>query len=125
MQRALSVDMSRLAFQEDDNVEPTSVVDAVQKEQNEPSSGRKQRQGASVAMAPAAAVTYQAEEQRLLSRKVRIDCWKHHSCHHVPTLAHDQFQWLDRSLRDQGRESSLGPDFSLSSTCVVSQVSYM
>ena len=74
MQRALSVDMSRLAFQEDDNVEPTSVVGTVQKDQDELGSGKKRRQEAGVPMAPATAVSYQAEEQRLLSRKVCINC---------------------------------------------------
>ena len=67
MQRALSVDMSQLTVREGDSVAPNQVPNTDQK--LEPSAD-KRRQMASVAKAPAAAVTYQAEEQRLLSRKV-------------------------------------------------------
>lgn len=67
MQRALSVDMTQLTLREKHLIEPNHLDDTKQKLE---ASGNKRRQRASVAKAPAAAVTYQAEEQRLLSRKV-------------------------------------------------------
>ena len=67
MQRALSVDMSQLTIREEDSAVSNQVHNSEQK--LEPSAN-KRRQRVSVAKAPAAAVTYQAEEQRILSRKV-------------------------------------------------------